>query len=75
VWTGLGDAIALAVSSQIPTVAATVWSQVRSCMICDGQSGTRAGFLIFCTNSHSTNSSTFVHYLGPVQWAEEWGAY
>jgi hypothetical protein len=44
-WTGLGDAIAQGVSSPLPTVAARVWSQVRSCRICDAQSGTRAGLL------------------------------
>jgi hypothetical protein len=40
-----GRAIAQAVSRWFPTTAARVRSQVRSCGICGGQSGTGAGFL------------------------------
>jgi hypothetical protein len=41
-----GRAIAQAVSRWLPTApAARVRSQVRSCGICGGQSGIRAGFL------------------------------
>jgi hypothetical protein len=40
-----GLAIAQAVSHRLPTAAAQVWFQVRSCGICGGQSGTVAGFL------------------------------
>jgi hypothetical protein len=42
---GLGRDIAQAVSRLLPTAAARVRAQVRSCVICGGQSGTRAGFL------------------------------
>jgi hypothetical protein len=38
-------AIAQAVSRRLPTTAAWVQAQVRSCEICGGQSGTGAGFL------------------------------
>jgi hypothetical protein len=40
-----GHAIAQAVSCQLPTTAARVLSQVRSCGICGAQSGTWAGYL------------------------------
>jgi hypothetical protein len=40
-----GRAIAQAVSRWLPTAAAWVRSQARSCGICGGQSGTGAGFL------------------------------
>jgi hypothetical protein len=40
-----GRAIAQAVSRWLPTAAARVRSQVRSCGICGGQSGSGAGFL------------------------------
>jgi hypothetical protein len=42
----LGCAIAQAVSRWLPTAAARVRSQIRSCGICGGQSGTGAGFLL-----------------------------
>jgi hypothetical protein len=35
-----------AVSCRLPTAAALVRAQVRSCGICGGQSGTGAGFLL-----------------------------
>jgi hypothetical protein len=41
----LGRATAQVVSRQLPTAAARVRAQVRSCGICSGQSGTGAGFL------------------------------
>jgi hypothetical protein len=40
-----GLAIAQTISHRLPTVALCVRSQVMSCGICGGQSGTRAGFL------------------------------
>jgi hypothetical protein len=40
-----GRAIARAVSRRLPTAAAWVRTQVRSCEVCGTQSGTRAGFL------------------------------
>jgi hypothetical protein len=40
-----GRAIAQAVSRRLPTAAARVRAQARSCGICGGQSGTRASFL------------------------------
>jgi hypothetical protein len=40
----LGRSIAQAVSRLLPTVAARVGVQVRSCGICGGRSGTGAGF-------------------------------
>jgi hypothetical protein len=45
VWGMAGCAIAQAVSRWLPTAAAQVRSQVKSCGICGGQSGTGAGFL------------------------------
>jgi hypothetical protein len=41
----LGRAMAQAVSHRLPTAAARVLAQVRSCGICGGQGGTGAGFL------------------------------
>jgi hypothetical protein len=41
----MGPAIAQAVSRRLPTAAAWVRAQVRSCGICDGQNGIGAGFL------------------------------
>jgi hypothetical protein len=41
----MGRAIGQAVSRRLPTAAAQVRVQVRSCGICGGQSGIRAGFL------------------------------
>jgi hypothetical protein len=43
--TNPGRAIAQAVSRWLPTAAARVRSQVKSCGICGGQSGTGAVFL------------------------------
>jgi hypothetical protein len=40
-----GRAIAQAVSRRLPIAAARVRSQVSSCGMCGGQSGTEAGFL------------------------------
>jgi hypothetical protein len=44
-YTVAGRAIAQAVSRRLPTVAARVRAQIKSCGIRDGQSGTGAGFL------------------------------
>jgi hypothetical protein len=41
----IGGAIAQAVSRRLPTAAARVRAQIRSCRICGGQSGTGACFL------------------------------
>jgi hypothetical protein len=40
-----GRAVTLAVSRWLSTAAARVRSQVRSCAICEGQSGTVAGVI------------------------------
>jgi hypothetical protein len=40
-----GRAMSQAVSRRLPNEAARVRAQVRSCEICGGQCGTRAGFL------------------------------
>jgi hypothetical protein len=42
----MGRATAQAVSRRLPTAAARVRAQVKSCGTCGGQSGTRAGFLL-----------------------------
>jgi hypothetical protein len=65
----IGRDIAQAVSRWLPTAAARVKAQVRSCGICGGQSGTVASFprvlrfplpiLIPPTASHSSSSSIF----------------
>jgi hypothetical protein len=44
-YTSQGHVIAQAVSSWHPTAAARLRSQVKSCVICGGRSGARAGFL------------------------------
>jgi hypothetical protein len=41
----MGRAVAEAVSRRLPTAEARVRSQVKSCGICGGQSGTGVGFL------------------------------
>jgi hypothetical protein len=59
----LGRAITQAVSPWPPTAAARVRSQVRSCGIRGGQSGSGVGFLsssVSPTNSHSTCCSTLI---------------
>jgi hypothetical protein len=53
-------AIAQAVSLRLPTAAARVRSQVKSCGVCGVQSGTGAG-------SYSTKCSIFIHRPGVVQ--------
>jgi hypothetical protein len=45
IYMTLGRAIAEAVSFWLPTAAARVWTQVKPCGICGGQSSTGAGFL------------------------------
>jgi hypothetical protein len=45
VLTQIGRAIAQVVSRRLLTAAARVRAQFRSCGICGGQSGTKAGFL------------------------------
>jgi hypothetical protein len=57
-----GRAIAQTVSRRLPTAAVRVRSQVKSCGICGGQSGTGAGFLRVLrfplASSHSTDGSS-----------------
>jgi hypothetical protein len=69
-------AIAQAVSRRLPTAAARVRAQVRSCGICGGQSGTEAGFLrvlrfplpilIPSTAPHSSSSNNRDWYNGTI---------
>jgi hypothetical protein len=40
-----GRAIAQAVSRWLPTAAARVWSQAKSCGVCSGHNGAKVGFL------------------------------
>jgi hypothetical protein len=71
----LGHAIAQAVSCQLPTMAARVRAQVRSCGICGGQRGTGGKFsqvlrfplpiLIPLTAPHSSSSITQGWYNRP----------
>jgi hypothetical protein len=69
----LGRAIAQEVSRWLPTSAARVRAQVRSCGIRGGQSGTGADFSPSTSaspaKSHSTDYSTFIiiYHLGLVQ--------
>jgi hypothetical protein len=61
----LDHAIGQAVSFWLPTAAARVRAQVRSCGICGGQSDTGKGYseyLGFPANFHSTNCSTLIIY-------------
>jgi hypothetical protein len=69
-------AITQAVNRWLPTVAAGVQAQVRSCGICGGQSGTGAGFLrvlrfplpilILPTAPHSSEAGTIGQLVGGV---------
>jgi hypothetical protein len=71
-----GHAIAQAISHRLPTTAGRVRAQVRSRGICDGQSGTEAGFLrvlrfplpiiIQSTAPHSSPSTIRGWYNRPV---------
>jgi hypothetical protein len=75
-----GRAMAQAVSRRLPTVTARVRAQLMSSGICDGQSGTGAGFLrvlrfplpipIPPTAPHSS-STIRGWYNMPVSWTEE----
>jgi hypothetical protein len=63
----VGHAIAQVVSLWLPTAAARVRARVRSCRICGGQIGTKAGFLrvrlfmpIFIPQSAPQSSSSSV---------------
>jgi hypothetical protein len=66
------------VSRRLPTAAARVRGQVRSCGICGRKSGTGTGSTsISPANSHSTDCSTFtiVCHPGLVESANEWPKY
>jgi hypothetical protein len=65
----VGCAIAQAVSHRLPTAAVRVRAKVRSCGICGGQSGTRAGYLgVFLIPPTAPHSSSIIRgrYNGPV---------
>jgi hypothetical protein len=72
----LGRAVAQAVSRRLPTAAARVRAQVRSCGACSGQSDTGEGFLrvlrfplpilIPPTAPHSSSSIIWGWYNMPV---------
>jgi hypothetical protein len=60
-----GHAVAQAECRRLPTMAAWVRAQVRSCGVCRGQSDTSVSYA-----NHSTDCSTLItihHYLGLVQ--------
>jgi hypothetical protein len=71
-----GRAIAQAVSRRLPTAAALVRAQDKSCGICDGQSGAGAGFFrvlrfplpisILPTAPHSSSSIIRGWYNRPI---------
>jgi hypothetical protein len=72
--TDLGRAITQAVSSLLPTAAARVRAQVKSCGICGGQSGVWGRFSpstsVSPANHHSTNffsTITITYHPGLVQ--------
>jgi hypothetical protein len=66
-----GRVIAQAVSRRLPTAAARIRAQVRSCRICGGQNGTGTGFLSPSTSvpqtaPHSSLPITLGWYNRPV---------
>jgi hypothetical protein len=66
----VGRAIAHAVGRRLPTAAARVRAQVRSCGICGGQSGRFSpSTSVSPANSHSTDCSTIIiiYHPGLVQ--------
>jgi hypothetical protein len=68
-------AIAQAVSRRLPIAAARVRAQVTSCGICDGRSGTGAGFfrvIRFPFRSTSCSTVTIIYHLRLVQQAKQW---
>jgi hypothetical protein len=66
-----GGTTAQAVSRRLPTAAARVRSQVRSCGICGRQSGTGVGFLLVLRFPLpiliAPNYSTLIYHPGLVQ--------